>query len=98
MILPQTRVDLAAAIAERTRKAIANVCLPFKQEKVRVTVSGGISSTPGCHESQMLTEGDLIQAADEALYMAKSNGRNQIVFAGSAHEKACVCPVNAMLV
>lgn len=44
----------------------------------RVSFSGGVSDVFGYR-----TKGQALKAADEALYMAKANGRNQVIVAGS---------------
>jgi diguanylate cyclase (GGDEF)-like protein len=44
-------------------------------DELRVTVSGGISQ----HRLDEANIEDIIKRADEALYIAKNSGRNQIV-------------------
>lgn len=63
--------------AERMRNAIADTVIEYEGQRVSVTVSIG-----GSLKDQ---EGDITQAiqqADQALYLAKSEGRNQTVFYG----------------
>ena len=77
VILPSTDKDESHGIAEAIRKKIFDEGIPHDPSKVNgiVTVSIGIcSGVPyeGTHP------GDLIQAADRALFMAKERGRNRI--------------------
>ena len=65
-----------ADVAERVRRTIEQT--PFSNEESqpmgKITVSIGGS----CLSDGMMTVEDLIRSADEALYRAKRNGRNQI--------------------
>lgn len=65
-----------ADVAERVRRTIEET--PFSNEESqpmgKITVSIGGS----CLSDGMMTVEDLIRSADEALYRAKRNGRNQI--------------------
>ncbi len=67
-------------VAERIRRTIEEA--PFPNEELqpmgKVTVSLGGS----CLSNGMETMEDLIRSADEALYKAKRNGRNQIAMKG----------------
>ncbi len=76
IILPETRLDEARRIAERIRKTIARQDL-FTADNVKfnVTASIGVAST---EQNDTL---DLVECADQALYRAKNNGRNQTVTA-----------------
>jgi len=77
VIMPDTRLEDAQRIAERIRLHVAGS--PFRvlggQELLSVTISIGVAAT--------LAEGDnpdaLVKRADEALYEAKSSGRNKVV-------------------
>ncbi|NIS63322.1 MAG: diguanylate cyclase [Proteobacteria bacterium] len=73
-------------VAERIRRAIEEA--PFPNEELqpmgKVTVSMGGS----CFLGGMETMEDLIRAADEALYHAKRNGRNQIAMEGRFFAKS----------
>lgn len=70
MILPETSLDGACILAERTRQAIADADWPLRA----ITVSIGLASwQPG------MTIADLINAADQQLYKAKQQGRNRVV-------------------
>ena len=74
--LPVSSPDLAAERAERIRCNVAARRFPVGGSEIRVTVSIGLAfgSPHG-----PLGEHSLIEAADEALYQAKSEGRNCVV-------------------
>ncbi|MGI4790133.1 MAG: sensor domain-containing diguanylate cyclase [Janthinobacterium lividum] len=70
LLLPHCAAAEAAEAAERYRTALAAADWPEHP----VTVSFGISSL----SSAMFGPGDLVTAADQALYAAKRDGRNRI--------------------
>ncbi len=72
IVLLENPLDLASQIAERIRQGIANTRIPYNHVGLQVTISVGIASL----SAQTHTLGDLIEKADQALYMAKQNGRN----------------------
>jgi len=76
IILPETEKKEASALAERLRLRIS--LYPFRldsrKEDIPFTISVGVTSYPEFGQS---TE-DLIALADEALYTAKKNGKNQV--------------------
>lgn len=73
IILPETDCEGALKLAERLRLSIESIeGLPRK-----VTISMGVAFfTPAIEKAS-----DLVAAADNALYEAKRNGRNQVMFA-----------------
>jgi len=75
VVLPETTKDLAYAVAERLRKSIEAGEIKAFDEKIRVTVSAGISTFPEDGDNATV----LIEAADTALYKAKKRGRNKVV-------------------
>jgi diguanylate cyclase (GGDEF)-like protein len=60
---------------------VAAVSVPAGNEIVRVTLSAGVAS---CRTSGVTQADALLAAADEALYRAKSLGRNRVEAAGPA--------------
>ncbi|MGI9035522.1 MAG: diguanylate cyclase [Pyrinomonadaceae bacterium] len=70
ILLPQTNLTEARAIAERIREKIEQENFPNR----RVTVSIGIASA----SRRLAMPQDLISAADKALYKAKQAGRNNV--------------------
>lgn len=82
LILPEADRAGAGIRAERIRSEIE--AFPFngreKQPGGKVTVSVGVSAYP----EDATTKQGLIQAADEAMYKAKHDGRNRVVLAGGA--------------
>lgn len=72
ILLPGVGVNGAMRIAETVREAIAKKPFPFGGEHLPITLSIGVATCP----LQSTTAAGLIQAADAALYKAKSSGRN----------------------
>lgn len=86
IILLHADLTQMAEVAERIRGTIEEASFPNEefQPMGRITVSLG-----GCCLSQhMETAEDLIRSADEALYSAKNNGRNQVTIGGSSPKRA----------
>ena len=75
VILPETTLEGAAAFAERIRSKVEESFIPEGDKKLKVTLSIGVSciSVTKCTKTS-----DLIEAADQALYKAKAEGRNQV--------------------
>ena len=63
-----------AKIAERVRSAVEKNSIYVDDIEIKITVSGGIA-----HSSEKINRDDLINLADERLYLAKENGRNRII-------------------
>lgn len=77
-VMPDTDHAAAEAIAERLRSEIAATPIKVTEsQSVPITVSIGISATH--HGGREDTPQDLFKRADEALYAAKSSGRNKVV-------------------
>jgi diguanylate cyclase (GGDEF)-like protein len=70
IILPQSRVDDAFIVAERVRRRIAN---EMHRKNIKLSASLGLA----CWPTDGFTTGELIDAADKALYQAKDMGCNR---------------------
>jgi diguanylate cyclase (GGDEF)-like protein len=82
LLLPNTSSQRALEIGETVRATVQGLGLPHITSSHRtVTVSVGVAATLP-HDAQ--TPGDLIEAADAALYAAKHRGRNTVVEHGFA--------------
>ena len=82
-VLPNTQLEGAKVVAENLRNAILSLKIPheFSAASSSVTVSLGIATEipmPNTHHSE------LIQKADDALYLAKNNGRDRFYCAQEA--------------
>lgn len=77
--LPNTDLKGARAVAEELRVAVATLNLSHESSLTApfVTISLGVAVNGRPQDFASALE--LIQAADQALYQAKSNGRNQVV-------------------
>lgn len=71
LVFPETSKENAFKICEKIRKAVEETS--FLKDDKPVTISLGISSYPDLG----LVEEELIEKADQALYVSKNNGRNQ---------------------
>ena len=77
LILPETSGQGAAQVAHRIRRAVEQAKFFAGSPRIveRLTISLGIS----VFDTDAQYKRDLIEAADAALYAAKSGGRNQVV-------------------
>lgn len=80
ILLPQTGIVEAGAIADRIQQRVSTTHFPHgkTQPLGRVTVSIGVST----FSSFVNTSENIIAAADRALYQAKHMGKDRIVFYG----------------
>ncbi len=79
MLLPDATEEQAFLLAERIRTCIEGSICPTGQ---KITLSLGIASYP----NEVLSIQMLFKNADDALYQAKHNGRNQTVVYTNASE------------
>ncbi len=73
-LLPETDADSALILLNRIRESLAKKPLKYKDDKISLTVSIGISQFEGDDTSDIA-----FGRADEALYKAKESGRNQCI-------------------
>lgn len=96
MILPNTDTEGAKAVAERFRinveKNFRNKLKersPESADKIdEITVKGTVSLGIGIYNrDEIQSPGELIEQADQALYIAKETGRNQTIIFGKKDEE-----------
>jgi diguanylate cyclase (GGDEF)-like protein len=74
VLLPQTSIENARIMAERMRNAVYGLRIPHAMSPEQVvTVSAGVSGA-----SAPTSAGEILSAADGAMYRAKSLGRNRV--------------------
>jgi len=77
LLLPNTAVDRAMEIGEKVRASVQDIAMPHATSSYQtVTVSVGVACAK---PNDTQRPGDLIEAADAALYAAKHRGRNAVV-------------------
>ncbi len=79
LLLPETDLAGAQIVAERYRKRIEEAQVTAGSARIRLTASLGVAVFP---RDGVAGIDDLIRIADQALYEAKSKGRNRVVAAG----------------
>ncbi|MEH6593228.1 MAG: GGDEF domain-containing protein, partial [Halioglobus sp.] len=73
LVLPETKLNSAKVLAERIRLAIGERPLLVAEQRIAVTASVGVTTIQG-----EITLDALSREADQALYLAKQSGRNQV--------------------
>lgn len=74
VIMPATDLTESATVAERVRQDIAKTNFRLDDKNIKITISGGLAE---CRVGQSCET--IIAAADQALYHAKTTGRNRVV-------------------
>jgi diguanylate cyclase (GGDEF)-like protein len=80
VLLPGVGLAGALRLAEEIRLAVEQRVIPFQNKSLGVTISIGVASCP----RHAMTPADIIAAADQSLYRAKSEGRNRVCQAGDS--------------
>ena len=75
LILPETGLQGATVFGERLCDRIAAHAFGVASRNIRLTVSVGLATFPS---PQIASADDFLARADEALYCAKADGRNQV--------------------
>ncbi|TCL72302.1 diguanylate cyclase (GGDEF)-like protein [Hydrogenispora ethanolica] len=90
IVMPRTPRGDGVKIMERLRQTIAGRPLQLRRSQVEIalTFSAGVAGFP----SDGISGEELLRAADQALYRAKAAGRNRVMQAGGADEKAGAGP------
>jgi len=74
VVCPKSDSRMAATAAERLRAAVASMDVTHDERQLKVAISLGVAErTP-----DMTGPDDLLIAADQALYLAKEQGRNRV--------------------
>ena len=73
VVVPNEAVSGAVQLADRCRQEIEKVNLPAKGDPIRPTVSFGVADAAGVPSAELL-----VDRADQALYPAKTAGRNRV--------------------
>lgn len=79
IILPETTDEIAYSVIEQLRQSIEGKVSPSGE---KITFSAGIAVYP----TDANTSEDLLSLADQALYKAKKNGRNQVIIYKNENE------------
>ena len=77
IILPHTDATMAARVAERIRRAVAEFVFIEDEQPTHITVSAGVATYPSTRGVDSVDE--LVRAADVALYQAKDQGKDCVV-------------------
>ena len=81
VLLPGTDLHGAAQLAEQLRQAVQAAPCEWQGQRIAFTVSIGVASSADTPADPSRTSEALLQAADQALYRAKDDGRNRVALA-----------------
>jgi diguanylate cyclase (GGDEF)-like protein len=76
LVLPETDAPGAVQVAERVRATVQGLRFTGPLERLRMTISLGVTTLPNKAVKDIE---DLIRLADDALYGAKHEGRNRVI-------------------
>ncbi|MCP5162293.1 MAG: GGDEF domain-containing protein [Hahellaceae bacterium] len=76
ILLPETPLEMAQSVMDKTREMISRLPFHFRNERVQITMSFGMVAF-----AEGMNKESLFDLADQALYRAKGDGRNQVAVA-----------------
>jgi len=76
VLLPGTVLDAGVTFAKRARQEVEAHQFRYHGGSLTCSISAGVAAWP---HPRIQTRQQLVKAADDALYVAKSNGRNRVV-------------------
>ncbi len=82
IILPESALEAARSLAERLRIAVEQTLLNTPAGLLKLTVSVGVACIPS---GTIDSPARLVEAADSALYTAKTEGRNRVAIDHGPH-------------
>lgn len=85
VVLLDVNIQKAHEILDTLREDFCSIKFWANDAEFSVTFSAGVAQFPGCDEAD-----DLCEEADKALYVAKRNGRNQVVTAEFTGNKSVI--------
>ena len=74
ILLVDTDIEQASVLAERLRKSVESLQIPYNGQSLTVTLSMGLAE----YDAGMSEHRQWIEAADKGLYQSKAAGRNQL--------------------
>lgn len=80
VMLPETKKDEAMNIAEKIRGTIESHDFIFNGQHMKVTISCGVALFDA-KTNPITIAAQIVNQADQGLYMSKHNGRNRVIFA-----------------
>jgi len=78
VILPETALTGGKILGQRIRRGIEQLEIQYEAQSIPVTISCGLASND--FANTVVTRSELIKRSDQALYLAKENGRNKLEF------------------
>ncbi|KKO45153.1 hypothetical protein WG68_12045 [Arsukibacterium ikkense] len=81
LFLPGCGLTDAKEIAEQCRRSLEQLVIPFEDQSIQITASFGVAASSNADFDSLLKQ------ADDALYKAKTGGRNRIMVHPSAASK-----------
>ncbi|MEH7277071.1 GGDEF domain-containing protein [Neobacillus vireti] len=85
ILLQETSLEEGSEIAERVREAVEESKFIYNKQQIPITISLGLTE----YKSEKVEQ--FIEKTDQALYKAKSNGRNQLVVSSDSSNRFCFC-------
>ena len=79
LILPETDEEGALRVLDRVRQQMAGASISYDGVTLQMTLSGGVTVQ---RDAEAITPEQLLAEADEALYRAKSEGRDRVCVYG----------------
>lgn len=80
VMLNNTTKEDALTVADRIRSKVEQYDFVYESQHVHVTISLGVAEFDS-KENPVTSPKQLVEQADQALYVSKRNGRNQVTFA-----------------